>query len=254
MKLCLDTLAYLLRAAINKRGILLLVLGKTAVAAALGSRPALDLELLLGLHREGESLGAAVAVHEQWAHALVCGGAVVAALGLLPTLLLKDTRLGIREEEGGLALTAGQVAAYRLLALLCVTAVGTAGWLRPALLLEEHLVLACEREARATIDTGQLDVLRQRITVALGLLVTFVTACRLLALVLVLLERGLAVCDGLRLLLRNLLLQLGDALRGTRKKLTQLLSVLTDGKAVEAVVAVRLGLDEHLTIDKRHFC
>jgi hypothetical protein len=32
------------------------------------------------------------------------------------------------------------------------------------------------------------------------------------------------------------------------------LSVFTDGKAVEAVVAVRLGLDEHLTIDKRHFC
>jgi len=92
MKLCLDTLAYLLGAAVHKRGI---VLYKTAVAAALGSRPALDLELLLGLHREGESLGAAVAVHEQWTHVLVCDGAVVAALGLLPTLLLKDTRLGI---------------------------------------------------------------------------------------------------------------------------------------------------------------
>jgi hypothetical protein len=241
----------LLGAALDRGSILL----GAAVKAALGSRPALGLKVLLGLHGEGEVLGAAVAVDERRGHALVCDRAVVAALGLLPALLLKDASLRIREEERGLAVAARQVRARRLGALLGLAAVRTARRLRPALLLEEDLVLAREGERAAAVRTGQVKVLRQSRAVALGLLLAVLTATSsLLALDLCgLLLSGLALSLGLRLLLRNLLLQLRDALGRTRQEVAQLLRVFTHREAVEAVVAVRLGLDEHLAIDERHF-
>lgn len=255
--LLLEARLGLLGCALHGGSILLFVLSTKAVEAALGSRPALSLEVLLGLHGEGEVLRAALALDDKRDHALVIDRAVVAALGLLPALLLKDARLGIREEEGGLAVATREVGAHRLGGLLCLAAIRAARRLRPALPLKEDLVLAREGKGRATSDARQLLVLGQRRTVALGLLVTLVTTtCRLLALVLQilgLLQCGLAVCDGLRLLLRNVLLQLCDALGHAREELTQPRCVLTDREAAKAVVTVRLGLDEHLAIDERHF-
>ena len=208
----------LLRAALHRRGVLL----GTAVVAALGSGPLLELEVLLCAHGEREVLRAAIAVDEDGRHALVGDRAVVAALGLGPALLLKDTGLTVREEEHDLTVATGQLLARGLGGLLGLAAVDAARRVRPTLLAKEDLVLAREGEGRAAVHALQLEVLRKR--GALLPLCATTAACGLLAVVrLGLLLRGLALSQSCCLLLRNLLLELGDALVRTCQKVLHLL-------------------------------
>jgi hypothetical protein len=238
------------RARLHRGRVLLIVLGTIAVAAALRSSPALGLEVLLRDHAEGEVTAAALTVDEDGLQALVRDGAVVAPLGLLPALLLEDASLRIGEEEAALAVAAREVRARGLGALLRLATVGAAHRLGPVVLGEEDLVLAREGEGAGAVAAGELQVCRESRAVALGLLVAVATAtCRL----------GLlgrlcsSLCLGVGLLLRHVLLDLGDALVGASQEVTDLLGVLAHREAAESVVAVGLGPHELLTVDERHF-
>ena len=108
--------------------------------------PALRLELLLGPNTEGDVLLTATALNRHGGKRLVFLRALRAPLGLLPTILFKDARLRIREEEGLLAVATAEIRTRRLHALLGLTTVGTTGRMRPAILVEEGLILAREGE------------------------------------------------------------------------------------------------------------
>jgi hypothetical protein len=235
----------LLGAALDGRRILLLVLHTNAVAAVLRGSPALRLEVLLRLHREGEVLGAASTVDEHWRHALVGDGAVIAPLGLLPALLLEDTRLAVREEERVLTIRARQVGARGLRVLLGLATVRAARGLRVALLLEEELILAREGEGRTAVHTGKLLIGWKARTLLLGIVV--VTTTRLLLLL------SLALCLGLCLLPRKFLLELGDALVGAVEEILHPLRILPHRDTVKCVLTLGLGPQKLLTIDERHF-
>ena len=212
----------------------------------LGLHPALGLEVLLRLHGEGEVLGADLAVDEHGLHALVCHRAVMAALGLLPALLFKDTGLGVREEEGGLAVAARQVRARRL-GLLGLTALGAVQGRLPVLLLEEELILAREGEATAALAARQLQVIRQRSTLLLRV-ARSAAPCGLVAL----LGLGLALRSRLGLGLCDLLLIARNALRDALEHLMKTGRVLAVGNPPLNVAGVRLGLEEELVSDERH--
>jgi len=178
--------------------------------------------------------------------------AVAAALRLSPALLLKDAGLTIREEEDDLAVSAGQLLARGLCALLGLAAVSTARRLRPTLLLEEDLVLAREGEGAAAVDAGQVKVLGQSRAVAV-LCPRSATASGLHALLVGLLLSRLALSLGLGLLGLQVVLQLLQPLGRTCEQVTHLLGVVTDREAVKCVVAVGLGLEDKLLSDERHF-
>ena len=175
---------------------------------------------------------------------MLCAEAIAAPLGCRPALFLKDAGLGSREEELDLADTAVQLVAAGLCALLGLAAVSTASGLSPTLLLEEELVLAREGERALAVGTGELHVRRESRTVILRLVST--SSPGLLC----------SLCDGLGLgiclFLRHILLDLGDPLVGACEKVLDLLRVFTHRDTAECIVAIGLGADEHLAVDKRH--
>ena len=208
--------------------------------------------MLLGTDREAEVRVAALTVHEDGLHALVGLGAVGATLGLLPPILFKDASLGVGEEEGVAAVRTGEVCARGLGRLLGVAAVRTTDWLSPAVLGEERLVATREGERTRAVRTRELDVLGERRTVTTRTTVTVAAARGLLGV-----RRGLGSSRIRTLLGRGglvgeLLLELGDTLGGSVQELTDVSSVLTDGDAVEGIVAVRASLEESLLSDERH--
>ncbi len=206
--------------------------------------------MLLSTDREAEVRVAALAVDEDGLHALVGLGAVGATLGLLPTILFKDARLGVREEERAAAVRTGEVRARGLRRLLGVAAVRTTDGLGPAVLGEERLITTREGEGAGAVAARELHVLGQRRTVAPGLLVAVATRTPCSLGLLGLLCSSL--CLGVGLFLGHLLLELGDALVSTCQEFTHLLRVLAHRETVESVVAVGLGPHELLAIDERH--
>lgn len=229
-------------------------LGLAAVKAALGSRPALELEVLLGLHGEAEVLGTTLTLDGERGHALVGLGAVGATLGLLPPVLFKDAGLGVGEEEGVLAVPTGEVHARGLGRLLGVAAVRAARRSVPAVLGEEELVLAREGEGTRAVDARELHVLRERRTLATrstvavtatrGLLGVRSLRCRVCTLL------GRSCCG--RVLVSELLLKLGNTLGCSVQELADVSGVITDREAVKSIVAVGASLEEGLLSDERH--
>jgi hypothetical protein len=240
--------AALRRAALDRGRVLL---GLT-VAAALGRRPLLQLEVLLCRHAEGEVLRAAVAVDEDGLHALVHDGAVVAPLGLVPPLLLEDTGLAVREEEHDLAIAAGELLSRRLGLLLSLATLGAARRLRPVVLGEESLVLAREGEGARAVAARELDVLRERRALGLGApprALGLATASGLLVLGGL---RGSSLCLHGSALRLELLLEASDTLVGPCEELADLGRIFTDADAAEQVVAVNASLENNLVSCKRH--
>ena len=207
--------------------------------------------MLLSTDREAEVHVAALTVDEDGLHALVGLGAVGATLRLLPPVLFKDAGLGVGEEEGVAAVRTGEVRACGLGRLLGVTAVRTTDWLGPAVLGEEELVTTREGEGTGAVRTRELDVLGKSRTLAPRRTVAVATRGLLGV------RRGLGSCCIRTLLGRSGLvghglLELGDTLVDASEKAADLRSILTNGDAVEGVVAVGASLEESLLSDERH--
>jgi hypothetical protein len=218
-----------------------------AVTTDLGLGPLLDLEVLLGLYREGEVAAAAQAVDGDGRHRLVARRAVLAALGLVPAALFKDAGLRIGEEELGLAVPARDVLARGLCRLLSVAAVAAADRIAPPVLGEEDLVLSREDERVRAVCTHDVHVVRERsaLLAGLGRALVAVRLGRLLC-------HSLTSCVCSRDLGLHLGFKLGDPLVGPREEVADPLRVFTDGDAVESVVAIRASLEESLLSDERH--